>query len=299
MLNETHTPDNLRIVASYPTTPASGGVVIYGDLCGVAEGDEDSDGYTVTRFGPWVGDLSVTDINTGGIAVGAPLFASKANPVVLSNLATGVFFGWANEVVGDGLTATIEVIKAGYAGGVLAAGAIGTTQLAADAVTGAKVADDAIDSEHIAAGAIDNEHIATGTIANAKLDSDNVKVAEVALTAGAANAFAFAWQNPESAAILITRVIVDLTTAGGTATAVLDVGTAADATTHSDNLIDGVDLNAAAIYDNVLAADAGTHGKPSQKLDENGGTTDYITGQILTEAASALVGNAYIFYREV
>jgi len=139
MLNETHTPDDLRVICSYPTTPESGGVVIYGDLCGIAEGDEDAAGYTVVRFGPWVGNLEVTDINTGGIAVGAPLFASKATPVVLSNLATGVFFGWANEAVLTGATATIEVIKAGYAGGILGAGAVGATQLAAGAVTEAKV----------------------------------------------------------------------------------------------------------------------------------------------------------------
>jgi hypothetical protein len=140
MLNETHTPDNLRVVCSYPTTPAAGGVVIYGDLCGIAETDEDTTtGETVVRFGPWVGDLSVQDINTGGIAVGAPLFASKASPVVLSNLATGVFFGWANEVVSTGATATIEVIKAGYAGGILAASAIGSTQLAAGGVIESKL----------------------------------------------------------------------------------------------------------------------------------------------------------------
>lgn len=139
MLNETHDPDNLRVICSYPTTPAAGGVVIYGDLAGVAEGDEDTAGYTVVRFGQWVGDLEVTDINTGGIAVGAPLFASKATPVVLSNLATGVFFGWANGVVTTGATTTIQVIKAGYAGGVLASSGVGTTQLAAGAVTEPKL----------------------------------------------------------------------------------------------------------------------------------------------------------------
>jgi hypothetical protein len=140
MLNETHTPDDLRVICSYPTTPASGGVVIYGDLCGIAEGDEDTvSGETVVRFGPWVGDLEVTDVNTGGIAVGAPLFASKANPIVLSNLASGVFFGWANEVVTTGATATIEVIKAGYAGGILAASSVGTSQLAAGGVIESKL----------------------------------------------------------------------------------------------------------------------------------------------------------------
>jgi hypothetical protein len=139
MLNETHTPDVLRVIATYPAVPAAGGVVIYGDLVGVAEGAEDAAGYTVTQFGPFVGTFSVTDTNTGGIAKGAPIFASKATPVVLSNLATGVFFGWANAVVTTGATATIEVIKAGYAGGVLGASAVGTTQIADSSVTGAKL----------------------------------------------------------------------------------------------------------------------------------------------------------------
>ena len=140
MLNETHDPDNLRLVCTYPTSPVAGGVVIFGDLCGIAEGDEDATtGETVVKLGPWIGKVEVTDINTGGIAKGAPLFASKATPVVLSNLSTGVFFGWANEVVTTGATATIEVIKDAYAGGVVGAGSIGTTQLAANAATAGKI----------------------------------------------------------------------------------------------------------------------------------------------------------------
>lgn len=123
---------------------------------------------------------------------------------------------------------------------------------------------------------------------------DRVKVASGDLTAGLANAFAFAWQNPEPGKILIERVKVDVTTAGGTATSVIDVGSAANATTHSDNLIDGADLNAAALYDNIN--DAGTNGKARQKVDERGGATDYITGQILVANASSLVGKYYIEY---
>lgn len=122
----------------------------------------------------------------------------------------------------------------------------------------------------------------------------NVKVATGALTAGLANAFAFAWENPESSRILVVRVLVDVTTAGGTATSVIDVGPAADGTTHSDTLIDGADLNAAAIYDNI--DDQGTNGLSKVGVDENGGTTSFITGQILTANASSLVGNYYIFY---
>jgi hypothetical protein len=137
MLNETHDPDNLRVIATYPTSPAGGGVVVYGALVGIAEGDEDSDGYTVVRFGPWVGDLEV--VTSGAIAKGDPLFCTGATPVVLSNISTGYFFGWANEALASG-TDTINVIKAGYAGGILSSGGIGTTQLAAHCVTAAKMA---------------------------------------------------------------------------------------------------------------------------------------------------------------
>lgn len=121
-----------------------------------------------------------------------------------------------------------------------------------------------------------------------------LKVAKVALTAGAANAFAFAWQNPEASAIAVTRVLLDITTAGGTATAVLDIGTGATATTHSDNLIDGIDANATGLSDNIT--EKGSNGKSRQRMDANGGTTDYLTGQILVEKADNLVGNVYIHY---
>lgn len=122
----------------------------------------------------------------------------------------------------------------------------------------------------------------------------NVKVATVALTAGIANAFALAWQNPESTAIMVQRVLVDLTTAGGTAGSLLNLGSAANATTTSDNLIDGLDINATGLFCNL--DDHGTNGTSSARLDPSGGTTDYITGQILVAAASALVGNVYIEY---
>ena len=123
------------------------------------------------------------------------------------------------------------------------------------------------------------------------------KVAKVALTAGVANAFAFAWQNPESNAVLVTRVIVDITTAGGTATAVMDVGVVANATSTAADIFNDIDLNSAAISDNLLVAGTGQGGV--HKLDENGGTTPYITGKILTEKAEALVGNVYIIYTEI
>ena len=127
--------------------------------------------------------------------------------------------------------------------------------------------------------------------------NSNIKVVEVALTAGDADDFALAWQNPESTAIMVQRVLVDLTTAGGSANSVLDIGSAVDATTTSNNLIDGLDLNTTGLFDNI--DDGGTSGAATARLDENGGTTDYITGQILVANAAALVGNVYIEYVKV
>ena len=125
----------------------------------------------------------------------------------------------------------------------------------------------------------------------------DIKVAKVALVAGNANAFAFAWQNPEASKIIVHRVIVDRTAAGGTATSVLDVGVAPTATDTADTLIDGLDLNATGVADNV--SDVGTNGKARAKVDEKGGTNDYITGKILTANAASLAGYAYIHYMVV
>lgn len=128
-------------------------------------------------------------------------------------------------------------------------------------------------------------------------EAADVNVAAVALAGGAANAFAFAWENPESTPIMVQRVLIDRTAAGGTATAVLDIGTAVNATTHSDNLIDGLDANTTGLADNIT--DKGSNGKSRQRLDAKGGTTAFITGQILTEAAASLAGKVYIEYVKV
>lgn len=116
------------------------------------------------------------------------------------------------------------------------------------------------------------------------------KVAKVALAGGGTNDFAFAWKNPERSDIIVARVLVDITTKGGTATAVLNVGTADDAATGSDNLINGLDANATGLFDNIT--DNGTNGKSRQRL----AVGKFITGQIATEDAGDLAGNVYIEY---
>lgn len=129
-------------------------------------------------------------------------------------------------------------------------------------------------------------------------DAAGLKIARVALAGGNANVFAFAWANPESSKIIVTRVVVDVTTKSASAGSLLDVGPGATATTHSDTLIDGLDIATAVITaDNIT--NKGDNGKSLCKLDAVGGTTAYITGQILVQNAAALAGYAYIFYHKV
>jgi phage-related protein len=122
----------------------------------------------------------------------------------------------------------------------------------------------------------------------------NKVTVKIPLTTGNANAYSFAWQNPESTKIIVDRVIVNITTAGGTSGSVIDVGIAVNATTASDTLIDGADLNTTGLKDNI--SEAGTNGKSRGLMDEKGGTNDHITGRILTQNAALLAGNVYISY---
>ena len=129
-------------------------------------------------------------------------------------------------------------------------------------------------------------------------DAVGLKVARVALTGGDADDFAFAWANPETSKIIVSRVVVDVTTKSDTQGALLDVGPGATAATHSDTLIDGLDIATAVICaDNII--NKGDNGRFLCTLDAAGGTTAYITGQILVKEAAALAGYVYIFYHKV
>lgn len=110
----------------------------------------------------------------------------------------------------------------------------------------------------------------------------------VAATAGA-NA-KVAVRNPYDAPALVEKVILNSTTASGN-TNVFDLGTAADAATSSDNLIDGASLNAVAVYDNV--GSVGTNGKSVQKI----GAGEYVTGSSTATTAS-YVGVVHVTFRK-
>ncbi len=126
------------------------------------------------------------------------------------------------------------------------------------------------------------------------LASGEERVAFGVLTSGVTNTFMFAWQNPHNSAAIVKRVIVQITTAGGTGGSLGNIGTAANATTEGDNLLDGIDLNSTGLYDNI--DDQGTNGAAKRIIDANGGTTDYVTGRITVANASSLVGTWRIEY---
>lgn len=117
------------------------------------------------------------------------------------------------------------------------------------------------------------------------------------LAAGEAGDFAFAWQNPRASPIIIQRIYIYISTPGGTANAVIDIGTTVNAITHSDNLIDGLDLNQTGLADNI--EDVGDNGSSKGFLLPAGDSIDWITGQILVADAMNLVGKYRIRYSEI
>ncbi len=118
------------------------------------------------------------------------------------------------------------------------------------------------------------------------------------LTAGVANAIAFAWHNPELQDVLIKKVVVEITTPGGTALSVIQIGIADDAAGAGlgAEFFTAIDANAAAIRDSWLAGDTGAQTKFVFCQDFASATDGWIVGKILTQDAAALAGKYYIEY---
>jgi prophage tail gpP-like protein len=117
------------------------------------------------------------------------------------------------------------------------------------------------------------------------------KVAVKAIAGAALHAGVLSWQNPESGAIVITRVVYDVTTKS-TGASTTDIGTTpTSAVTASDNLIDGLDTGTANIcadnFDNK-----GANGKSLQKLAAG----KWVTFKEASGDVTGLVANAYIYY---
>jgi predicted RecA/RadA family phage recombinase len=107
--------NSMSVVCNDPTTPASGDPVLVGDMVGVAETDERTDGTTTVRFN-CTRKVSVKGVNAGGnsaVAVGDTIYYVSADTPKLSKKVAGVRAGIALETVSSGGTATIRV-RFGY-----------------------------------------------------------------------------------------------------------------------------------------------------------------------------------------
>ena len=118
----------------------------------------------------------------------------------------------------------------------------------------------------------------------------NEKTVKVPISAGASAGGVLAWQKPEAGAVIITRLVVDVTTKS-TGAGTASFGTAANGSTSGANLIDTLDVGTAAgTFDNVT--DKGTNGKTRQRLAAGA----FVTGSQASGAVAGLVGFAYITY---
>jgi hypothetical protein len=110
---------------------------------------------------------------------------------------------------------------------------------------------------------------------------------------------AFAWHNPEAQDVLIKKVVLNRTAAGGTATAEINVGIADNGTVDDpgaeffENLLAN---NAAALHDSYVAAGTsyGTQTIWVNCQDSASATGGWVVGKIDTEIANSLAGTYYI-----
>jgi len=131
--------------------------------------------------------------------------------------------------------------------------------------------------------------VVTATAANLNRSLKKVTGALAAVDTGGG---IFAWANPESGPIIVEHVALIITTKT-TGACSADVGTTdTSATTSSDNLIDGKDINAAAgTFTNLESA--GTNGKSGQRLASG----KWVTASMVAGGATAgLVGTYEIYY---
>ena len=127
----------------------------------------------------------------------------------------------------------------------------------------------------------------TLAVANGAVVSGLPRVTKVALAAGTAAGGVLSWANPAGASIIVHNIALDITTQS-TSASTIDVGVAANGTTSSDTLIDGVSGAAAGVFNS--ATNAGSNGSMSRKMT----STQFITASQATGAVAGLVGSAYI-----
>jgi len=125
------------------------------------------------------------------------------------------------------------------------------------------------------------------------------KCASGSLTAGNANAIAFSWRDLSSTEIFISKVVIEITTSGGTAGSHIDVGLADNSTgaNRGTEFFNDITANVTAVYDSWVAGDGGTQTKFVVGQEYTSGFDGYVVGQILDANAASLVGKWYIYYK--
>ena len=118
-------------------------------------------------------------------------------------------------------------------------------------------------------------------------NSPGPRVYKVALKQATGNGGALAFANPLGVPCLVTGVALNVKT--GVDTRTLDIGVAANGTTSSDTLFDGLDIQVSAQGVKTNALNGGTNGKAQAVL----GTTQFITGTA-SGAVATLVADIYI-----
>jgi hypothetical protein len=130
------------------------------------------------------------------------------------------------------------------------------------------------------------------TATAAELNRGALKKVSGALAAVDAGGGLFSWANPEDGDIIVEHVALVVTTETTNACTANVGTTATSATTASDNLIDGKDINAATgTFTNLESA--GANGKSAQRLAKG----KWVTGSKDTGASAGLVGTYEIYYR--
>ena len=114
------------------------------------------------------------------------------------------------------------------------------------------------------------------------------------LEPGPANSQSFSIRNPENVDCIVTNVIINITSAGGTASSVLDVDVVATGGSNGDGIIDGLNLNEAGVFDRHK--NSGANGGAPAKWDKRGGNDDYLTGTVRSQSASLLAGKVVVEY---
>lgn len=134
------------------------------------------------------------------------------------------------------------------------------------------------------------DQLRVGGVASGGNSYRGVVVVRVPLNASDTAGGVFSWQGPAGTDIVVGRVDIDVTTPSGGACTV-DIGaTATSAVTASDNLIDGVSVAAAGVFDNQ--SDKGANGATRRRLSAG----KWVTASVASGASAGLDGFAYIHY---